>query len=79
MEMAYRAAGRANREWRAFVTECLDLPELGWRTRKGIHFTIRELPVRLGSALQMDNLHQLRAEAHILLQKRLGGPRTHRG
>ncbi len=37
---------------------------LGWRTCEGIHVTIREYSVRLGSALQHEHVWQRRVEAH---------------
>ncbi len=39
---------------------------MGWRTFEGIRFTIGEYSVRLGSALQHDQVRQRRAEAHRL-------------
>ncbi len=39
---------------------------VGWRTCEGIRFTIGDCSVRLGSALQHDQVRQRRAEAHRL-------------
>ncbi len=39
---------------------------MGWETREGIRFTVREYSVRLGTALQHDQVLQRRAEAHRL-------------
>jgi hypothetical protein len=39
---------------------------MGWGTREGIRFTIGEYTVRLGSALQHDQVRQRRADAHRL-------------
>jgi hypothetical protein len=125
-EWTPRDARKANRDWRAFVSECLhpveggdrwwdwrrweecgqDLGDLeskipvewmaaaraggsasepldaipseeqtskmlvarmGWETREGIRFTVGEYSVRLGTALQHDQVRQRRAEAHKLL------------
>jgi hypothetical protein len=41
---------------------------VGWKTCEAIRFTIGEYSVRLGSALQYDNVRQRRAEAHVKLR-----------
>jgi hypothetical protein len=38
---------------------------MGWETREGIRFTVGEYSVRLGTALQHDQVRQRRAEAHV--------------
>jgi hypothetical protein len=67
---AVRAGGSPSEPLDALASEAqtskMLVARMGWETREGIRFTVGEYSVRLGTALQHDQVRQRRAEAHML-------------